>query len=93
MEKQINEDYSTVLSLKISEDLMNELDAYAKKMKLNRSQLVRNLLTTGLQDLKFMKSTGLLTMALKGYDVFDLIRKSLQDKKYRIEDEQLIIDL
>jgi archaeosine-15-forming tRNA-guanine transglycosylase len=91
--KQINKDYSTVLSLKISEDLMNELDSFAKKMKLTRSQLVRNLLTSGLQDLKIMKGTGFLTLALKGYDVFDVIRQSLQNKKYRIEDERLIIDL
>jgi metal-responsive CopG/Arc/MetJ family transcriptional regulator len=85
--------FETAITVKVNEDFIQELDKFATKMKLTRSQLVRNLLTSGLQDLKVMKSTGLLTMALKGYDVFDLIRQSLQDKKYRIEDEQLIIDL
>ncbi len=83
----------TVLTVKINDELIQELDKFAKRMKLTRSQLVRNLLITGLQDLKVMKSTGLLTMALKGYDVFDVIRQSLQQNKYKIEDEQLIIDL
>jgi hypothetical protein len=62
-------------------------------MKLTRSQLVRNLLKSGLQDLKVMNSTGFLSMALKGYDVLDVIRQSLQQNKCRVEGEQLIIDL
>lgn len=81
------------ITVKLTEKELETVDHYAKKMKLNRSQLVRNLVNTGLSDLKLMNRTGLLTMALKGFDLLDHIKNSLDDDKYQVENGKVIIDL
>lgn len=82
-----------VITLKIKESELNRIDAYATKLRINRSQLLRNLIDTSLEDLDLMNSTGLLTMAIKGIDLLDIIKKALSKKNYRVEkDNRLIID-
>lgn len=62
-------------------------------MKLNRAQLVRNLISSGLDDLELMQKTGLLSMALKGRDLLEIIRVSIGDDRYEVKDDKLVIDL
>lgn len=90
---QINDDKLRMVTLRIEERKLERLDKFAKKMKLNRAQLVRNLIDGGLDNLEVMQKTGVLAMALKGYDLFEIFRDSIRDDKYRVEGEKLIIDL
>lgn len=82
-----------VITVKIKTEEIKILDKYAKKMKITRSQLVRNMIETGLDDLQLMNSTGLLTMALKGIDLLGMIRNSIQHDKYQVEDGKVTIEL
>lgn len=82
-----------VITVKMTMEEIKRIDEYAKRMKVSRSQLVRNLVKTGLDDLQLMRSTGLLSLAIKGYDVFELFRNGMKNQKLVIEDEKLIIEL
>jgi metal-responsive CopG/Arc/MetJ family transcriptional regulator len=93
MEEKRHAIKSKVLTVKITESELKKIDHYAGKMKISRSQLIRNLVMSGLMDMELMNRTGLLSMALKGYDLLDHIRKSLGKDNYQIEDGKVIIDL
>lgn len=88
-----NEEILKMVTLRIEESKLERLDNFAQKMKLNRAQLVRNLIDSGLDDLELMQKTGLLAMALKGRDVLGLIRSSIGEDRYEVKDDKLVIDL
>ena len=82
------------LATRADQKTIKRLDFYVKKMNMkSRANLIDNLIKTGLDDLDLMNSTGLLTMAVKGYDVLGSIKKSLVAKKFIFENERLIVDL
>lgn len=89
--KKIKEIKGKVITVNVEDKKIEELDTLAKKMGLNRSQLIRNMIDTELDNLKFMQSTGILTMALKGFDLFEILKKSVRNKTYKIEDDQRVI--
>jgi mannitol-specific phosphotransferase system IIBC component len=88
--KQVKE---RVITVKLTEAAIDKLDTYAKKMKINRSQLVRNMVDNNLDDLDILKSSGFLAMALKGVDLMEVLKTSLRKKQYVVENNKLIIDL
>lgn len=67
------------VSFQVDESVLVLIDKYAKTLGLSRSQLIRNLVATGLVDAKVLKVTGIL-------DVVGLIR-GLEDKDCEIEDD------
>jgi metal-responsive CopG/Arc/MetJ family transcriptional regulator len=93
MEQKRHATKNRVITVKITESELERIDFYADKSNLNRSQLVRNLVRSGLDDLKLMNRTGLLTMALKGVDLLDHVKKSLGKEKYQVKNGKVIIDL
>ena len=88
-----NQKMTHQVNLTLDSNAVIELENFAKKMKITRAQLIRNLLDEGLNDLKLMNSTGLLTMAVKGFDVISLVKKALNEKRFVFEEKKLIIDL
>ena len=90
---QIHDDKLKIVTLRIEESKIQRIDEFAQKMKLNRAQLVRNLISSGLDDLELMQKTGLLSMALKGRDLLAIIRVSIGDDRYEVKDDTLVIDL
>ncbi len=90
-EKKIKE---KLIAVKVDEAFLEELDAYASKLNMSRSQLMRNLMNSGMEDLKVLHHTGALMLITKGADIFKVFRDALRDKNYRIEDnDKLVIDL
>lgn len=81
------------ITFRIEDDQLELIDKYCKKMKINRSQLIRNLINAGLDDLKLMEKTGLLALAMKGRDLLDIVRTSIDDDRYEVKDDKLVIDL
>ncbi len=82
------------LSVKIDASKLSEIDLYSKKMKLTRAHLVRNLIDAGLDDLRVMNQTGILSLAVRGVDLLEIIKSALSEKRYVLNDEnKLIIDL
>ena len=90
---QLHDDKLKIVTLRIEESKIQRIDEFAQKMKLNRAQLVRNLISSGLDDLELMQKAGLLSMALKGRDLFELIRVSIGDDRYEVKDDKIVIDL
>jgi hypothetical protein len=82
-----------VITVKVTPSELKKIDRYAKKLKINRSQIVRNLVEVGMDDMDLMNSTGLLTMALKGVDLLSKIKNSLENDKYQVEDGKVTIEL
>lgn len=84
-----------IVTVKMDPAQIKRLDSYVKKMKIqSRSQLIRNMIDTSLEDLDLMNTTGMLTMAIKGYDLLEIVKKALGKKNFKVEgDNKLIIDL
>lgn len=82
-----------MLTVRIEASKLKRIDKFAKRMKLTRAQVVRNLIDTGLDDLDLMQKSGLLALALKGRDLLQIVRVSIGDDKYEVKDDKLVIDL
>lgn len=92
--KRKKEKKEFMMTIKIEEKKVKEIDFYAKKLKISRSHMVRNLIDDGMDDIKLMQSTGILTMALKGIDGLKTVKKAFKDNKFEIENnERIIIEL
>ena len=92
--KKIQEKKTIQITVKVDIKKVHKIDAWGEKMKLNRAQMVRNLLDSGLDDLELMNTGHILTMALKGYDLLGSIKNSLSKKNFIVDDNnKLVIDL
>jgi len=91
--KRVEEPRTRVITVKVTPTELKKIDKYAKRIKINRSQMVRNFVEAGMDDLDLMNSTGLLTMALKGVDLLEIIKNSLENNKYKVEDGKVTIEL
>lgn len=81
------------ITFRIEDAQLDLITKYSKKMNLNRSHLIRNLLNVGLDDLKLLDKTGLLSLAIKGRNLLDIVRTSIDDDKFEVENDKLVIDL
>jgi len=59
-------------TLRTDQVVLDQLDKYADKMGLSRNQLINNLLTIGLDDLKTLDRMGLIRL---GYGLRTMIEK------------------
>jgi metal-responsive CopG/Arc/MetJ family transcriptional regulator len=50
------------MGVRMTEDEVAELDKFAKRLKLSRSQLVRNLIICGIDDLRLAQTFGLISL-------------------------------
>ena len=51
------------ISITIDIDLLNRVDAAAKNLNLNRSQMINNLLEVAMMDYESLKKMGLINIA------------------------------
>lgn len=83
-----------MVSVKLEISVVEEIDRYADKYHLNRSQLLRNMIYTGLDDMKLLEKAGLLMLIVKGHDLLSIVKKAIIKKKFKVEEnDKLIIDL
>lgn len=82
-----------VISFRIEKADLDLIDKYAAKMRMPRSQLIRNLIHSSLDDVKLMEKTGILSLAAKGRDLLDMVRSSLHEDRYEVSEDKLIIEL
>jgi hypothetical protein len=81
------ENKEKIFTVKVEKSKIKEIDKFAKKMNMNRSQLIRNLVDTGIDDLKIMNSTGLLTLSLRGVDGLKRVKELFLEKKFKVDIE------
>jgi len=69
------------LSVWISHDILDQLDAAAEKVKLNRNKLIQNLIDTGIEEIKIQKKVGLVKLTMIMSTLKDQWLKAVQDAK------------
>jgi len=81
------------VTFRIRDDQLEEIEKYAEKLKITRSHLIRNLLDSGLDDLRLLDKTGFLTLSSKGRDLFSIVRNALGEERYVVKDDTLVVEL
>jgi metal-responsive CopG/Arc/MetJ family transcriptional regulator len=54
--------YDAQLVLKLTQKELDDLDKYAKRLGVKRSQLVRNLIKSGIDDLNLLSKFGIVSL-------------------------------
>lgn len=54
--------YDQMVNVKMSKAQVEKIDYYAKKLRLNRSQMSRNLIDIGLDDMEILQSFGIYSL-------------------------------
>jgi hypothetical protein len=89
--KKSEEKIDVKVTFKLPASKVEKLDQFAQQIGITRSQLVRNMIDTSLDDLAILRTTGMLSLAMKGVNLFDVVRNALKNKKYEIKDDKKII--
>ena len=53
----------------LEDEVIERVDKLADKLDLNRSQLLRNLILSGLEDAEFLNKSGILTISKISRDI------------------------
>jgi metal-responsive CopG/Arc/MetJ family transcriptional regulator len=59
----IGENMKIKINVTIEESIVESVDRWAKEFELNRSQMVQNLLSASLADVRLLKKLGLVDLA------------------------------
>lgn len=70
----MSKDIRVHTNFRIPVDLANQLDIYAVKMGVSRTQLMINLLRSGVEDLSLLNSVGLLAIGRGARELADKLR-------------------
>lgn len=84
--KQLKTSYEQV-SIQLDTKLIKKIDAKAKKLNLSRSQLLRNLIENGYEDMVILDSLGLLIVVNIGKKIVNKLKIGLSSGKYIINEE------
>ena len=71
------------IAITIETEMLEEIDKLAKKLDLNRSQLIENILSVGLADSQLLKSIGLIDVAKLVIRLRDRVDKELSKRRVR----------
>ena len=71
------------IAITIETEMLEEIDKLAKKLDLNRSQLIENILSVGLADSQLLKSIGLIDVAKLVIRLRDRVDKQLSKRRVR----------
>ena len=71
------------IAITIETEMLEEIDKLAKKLGLNRSQLIENILSVGLADSQLLKSIGLIDLAKLVIRLRDRVDKQLSKRRVR----------
>lgn len=63
MKGGIGENMKIKINVTIEESIVESVDRWAKEFELNRSQMVQNLLSASLADVRLLKKLGLVDLA------------------------------
>ena len=71
------------IAITIETEMLEDIDKLAKKLDLNRSQLIENILSVGLADAQLLKSIGLIDLAKLLIRLRDRVDKQLSKRRVR----------
>lgn len=68
------------IDVRLEPSLNAQLERYSETLKISKGQLIRNLLSAGVDDLRIMEKTGMLWVASSSQGIVETI-KSYQKEK------------
>jgi metal-responsive CopG/Arc/MetJ family transcriptional regulator len=71
----------TKIAITIEAEILEEIDKMAEKLKLNRSQLIENVLSVGLSDARLLKKLGFMDLAKLVMKLKDKLDKRLSKRR------------
>lgn len=93
MKKKEIEDEKVQMTIKIKKRTHDELEEMAKKMELSKTQLVVNLIETGLDDVKIFNKLGLTDLMIIGGRITKKIKEKFYSGEATIENGELKIKM
>lgn len=72
-------------SVMLKPSMVEEIDTYAEKYNLTRSQLMANLIESGLDDLKLLQNTGIVPVLYHTNEVMKKFKEKLFSGKVSID--------
>jgi hypothetical protein len=63
------------IDIRVEAELDTLIDQYSEKLKISKSQLCRNLLSVGIDDLRIMDKTGMLWVAGTSQGIVETIKR------------------
>ncbi|MGP8153958.1 MAG: hypothetical protein ACLQBQ_07450 [Smithella sp.] len=67
--------------------LIEEIDKYANKYNLTRSQLMGNLVESGLDDMKMLDKSGVIPLIYQGSNILKAFKEKLFKGKVSMNDK------
>lgn len=71
--------------------MVEEIDTMAQKLNLTRSQMIRNLLDTGLDDLRVLHASGFIGVVKYSQEMIQAVGAALKSGRVRLVDGELTI--
>jgi metal-responsive CopG/Arc/MetJ family transcriptional regulator len=71
----------TKIAITIEVELLEEIGKMAEELKLNRSQLIENVLSVGLSDARLLKKLGFMDIAKLVIKLRDKLDKRLSKRR------------
>lgn len=93
MARKDKEEKKTQITLNIKDNTLEEVDALAKKLNLSRSQLIVNLMESGLDDAKLLDGFGLFDVFMSGGKLAKSIKEKFYKGEARLEGGELKMQL
>lgn len=87
MARQKVKEAKTQFSVMLKPSMVEELDKYADKYSLTRSQLMANLIEGGLDDLRTLDKWGITSTLFHGVNIFKKLREAIFSGKVSIDEK------
>jgi metal-responsive CopG/Arc/MetJ family transcriptional regulator len=71
----------TKIAITIEAEILEEIDKMAKKLNMNRSHFIENILSVGLSDARLLKNLGLIDLAKLVMKLKDKLDKRLSERR------------
>lgn len=74
-------------SVMLKPSTVEEIDKYAEKYNLTRSQLMANLMETGLDELRVLDKIGIVPIVYKGSNIMKIFKEKLVTGKVTLDEK------
>lgn len=74
-------------SVMLKPSLVEEIDIFAEKYNLTRSQLLANLIETGLEEFRVMDGIGIIPAVYQGTNIMRKFKEALFSGKVKLDEK------
>jgi hypothetical protein len=93
MVKKTKDEEKIQVTIKLKKGMHDELEKFAKKLGISKTQLIINLVETGLDDVKIFDELGLYDLVMLGGRVTRAIKEKFYKGEATVEEGELKIKM